>query len=155
MKPSGDDRCTQGDYVSLPGPEGYISAAVAKDTGAGSLKCPWKISVQLGQRINISIVDFHPVTDTINCIPLAYIVDVTSKENRTVCKPNERSQQVYVSTGNSVQIQMITASTSLNNQEAFLLHYGGKANKLLLFTMHWLSLGGPSLVLKDDFLISS
>ena len=111
-------------YLPLSRSEGYISAKVAMDTRGGSLKCPWQLAAQHGQRINVSIVDFHPVIHTANCIPVAYITDVTAKENRTVCKLYERNGHVYLSEGNNIQIQLITASSSMQNQE-FLLHYEG------------------------------
>ena len=126
VKPPSDDICTHDDYVSLPKPEGYLSAKQAKETGAGSLACPWQLAAQQGQRINISIIDFNPITDVTNCVPIAFITDIKSRENRTVCKPNERSQHVFSSKGNSVQIQIITSTTGTLNAEEFLLHYRGK-----------------------------
>ena len=49
-------------YSSQPivtyGSEGYISSLIAKKTGCGSSKAPWKIEVLPGQQINISIISF-------------------------------------------------------------------------------------------------
>ena len=125
VKPASDDQCTQADYLPLLGSEGYVSAKLAKDTGAGSLNCPWQFSAQQGQRINISIIDFHPHRDTTTCIPIAYITDINTKENWTICKPTERNHHAYLSESNSVQIQIITVPSTLRTHETLLLHYEG------------------------------
>ena len=127
MNPADDDQCKHADYVTPPGPEGYISPKAARESNAGSLTCPWQLVAQQGQRINVSIIDFNPVTDAINCIPIAYITDIKSRENRTVCKSNERNQHAYLSTNNTMQIQILTTSESVDYQEEFLLHYKGNA----------------------------
>ena len=135
-KPSSDDQCKRSNYHPLPGLDGYISTTVAKDTNAGSLNCPWQLAAQQGQRINISLIDFHPLTDTLDCIPVAYITEVKSHENRTVCKPNERNQHILISNSNIMHIQLVP-STSIDSQEALLLHYEGKVIVLLHSTMQY------------------
>ncbi len=44
--------------VTLENPEGYIANVVTEDTGYGTSYCPWKIKVNKGQRINITLQDF-------------------------------------------------------------------------------------------------
>ena len=72
------------------------------------------------------MIDFHPATDVVNTLPIAYITDVESKENTTVYESNERNHHVYLSESNCVQIQIITASKGTQSQEMFLLHYQGE-----------------------------
>ena len=40
--------------------EGYLSSLVAAQSGYGSVDCPWTITAQEGQRINITLLDFSP-----------------------------------------------------------------------------------------------
>ena len=50
--------CYSPQPVTTHGSQGYISSTVAKKTGCGSSKAPWKIEVLPGQQINISIISF-------------------------------------------------------------------------------------------------
>ena len=38
---------------------GYLSSEHAQRSGQGSADCPWVINVEPGQRINITLLDFH------------------------------------------------------------------------------------------------
>ncbi len=42
---------------------GYISSAWTAQTGAGSDQCPWIITAEEGQRLNITLLDFTPSVD--------------------------------------------------------------------------------------------
>ena len=80
MNPRASHQCIQPDSVSHEGEEGYISANIAKETGEGSLDCPWTLTGQRGQQINISLIDFHPDRELTGCTAVAYIVDGRSKD---------------------------------------------------------------------------
>ena len=64
--------CYLSQSILAYGKEGYISSSVAKKTGCGSSKAPWKIEVLPGQQINISIISFDKQASSLhginNCI---------------------------------------------------------------------------------------
>ena len=37
---------------------GYLASVVTMETGYGSSRCPWRLKVSSGQRINITLLDF-------------------------------------------------------------------------------------------------
>ena len=125
-KPNDDDHCRSTSHLSLYKSNGYISARTAMDTGAGFLTCPWQLNGQYGQRINVSIINFHQFKETGLCTPIAYITDMATKENQTICTPTERNQHVYLSDSNTVQIQLYTTPPAAHGIESFLLHYEGE-----------------------------
>ncbi len=43
--------------------EGHISSVITQDTGVGSVMCPWKIALNPGQRINITLYDYAIPTE--------------------------------------------------------------------------------------------
>ena len=49
--------------MALTGDEGHISSIITKEHGVGSIMCPWKISLNPGQRINITLFDYAIPTD--------------------------------------------------------------------------------------------
>ena len=49
--------------MTLTSDEGFISSVIAENLGVGSMLCPWKISLNPGQRINITLYDFATPTD--------------------------------------------------------------------------------------------
>ena len=38
--------------------------------GWGNLQCPWKLEVQPGQSIHLTVIDFEPETQQHSCIPI-------------------------------------------------------------------------------------
>ena len=55
--------CRDDDAMTLTAREGHISSLITEERGVGSVKCPWKISLNPGQRINITLYDFGIPTD--------------------------------------------------------------------------------------------
>ena len=59
--PKNSEICQPGDFVSLPGHDGYISSNTAQISGNGRQGCPWRIQAEPGQWINITLITFnHP-----------------------------------------------------------------------------------------------
>ena len=55
--------CRDDDAMTLTASEGHISSLITEERGVGSVMCPWKISLNPGQRINITLYDFGIPTD--------------------------------------------------------------------------------------------
>jgi len=45
-------------HVTVRQPFGYLSNYITESRGYGSLTCPWRIELQRGERINITLIDF-------------------------------------------------------------------------------------------------
>ena len=45
-------------HVRVTHPFGYLSNYITESRGYGSLTCPWRIELQRGERINITLIDF-------------------------------------------------------------------------------------------------
>jgi len=55
--------CSSQHYVSVTSkPVGYIISDVTQTTGVGSERCPWLVSVRLGQRIRVTMFDLATST---------------------------------------------------------------------------------------------
>ena len=91
--------------IEISTSEGYISSAVA-DNGWGTVNCPWKIIAQPGQTINITAIDFHPLTSQQNCQRLGLVKDTQSKKEKQICRNSHREQHVYLSSGHQLEIQI-------------------------------------------------
>jgi len=45
-------------HVTVTQPYGYLSNFITESRGYGSFTCPWRIELQRGERINITLIDF-------------------------------------------------------------------------------------------------
>ena len=57
--PTPSQGCEPPYTLVIHGSHGYISSSVAKNTGCGNMDHPWRIEVQPGQRVNITLTSFH------------------------------------------------------------------------------------------------
>jgi len=53
-----DEDCQGLRYVPVTHPFGYLSNYITELHSYGSLTCPWRIQLQRGERINITLIDF-------------------------------------------------------------------------------------------------
>ena len=62
----GHTLCTTSGPLLVTQPQGYISNAVARDRFCGSMKAPWRIEVEPGQSVNVSLINYtaqkNPIT---------------------------------------------------------------------------------------------
>ena len=128
IRPADSTQCVTDKRHEVSTSEGYISTTVA-DNGWGTMNCPWKIIAQPGQTINITAIDFHPLTSQQNCQRLGLVKDTQSKKKKEICKNSQREQHVYMSSGHDIEITMDNDRTQLT-PEAFLIHY--KGNRTLI-----------------------
>lgn len=118
----------------MPDAEGYIASVVTRETGSGSIKCPWIVRVAPGQRVNVTLFDFDVTPTAVRgdtCHVYAIIRDVPSAaavSEVTVCGGGDRRvKSVFLSETNSVEIEIVArgADTAHDSMPYFLLHYTG------------------------------
>ena len=137
---------------------GYLSSMVATKTSAGTASCPWRIQTPLGQKVNVTLLNFvmsttSPVwssppegaggtgggriptkTPLELCYDVAAIRDETTKRSVTACSSEPRMRSVYLSTGSQIEIEF--AVRNLMAQQAsppsvqFLILFEGEESKM-------------------------
>ena len=55
------ERCRVGRQITVRVQSGYLSSVVTTETGRGGAECPWRLTVDRGQRINLTLVNFARV----------------------------------------------------------------------------------------------
>ena len=113
---------------------GYLGSIQTIENGKGSPICPWYLAGQLGQVINITLINFSrlpPKTDSSladgmkkprQCYQLAIIKDSGNSYPVTECDLATRKKHILVSKGASVEILILTKQQPDVN---FLLFYQG------------------------------
>lgn len=60
--------CLQGETIAVPLTgevrSGFLASTVTDTYGLGSANCPWRLTAQLGQRLNITLYDFNTQSKT-------------------------------------------------------------------------------------------
>ena len=120
--------------------EGYISSYVTQKTGCGDSDNPWLLTADVGQRINITLIDFAAATengsdeDDSQCNVYATIRDNrgTAVVN-TVCGGQKKKLiPVFISTSNSVEIKLVGKSIQQGyNEGQFLLKFTSKLSDFM------------------------
>lgn len=130
--------CKYSDGHVLKDSEGYISSLVTRETGCGLMGAPWKIELEKGQTINITLIDFNPgnvsqlnspLLDT-TCRVYATIRDTSTSPSKTICGEKARQHHIYASRTNEVEIR-IMGSQSTHSEPEFLLYYQGRPTCIL------------------------
>ena len=99
---------------------------ISSSSSSSQLQCgikaqPWILEAPVGQRINVSLLDFtaailserssderrEPTEDV--CLQYGYVIDKSAKKNVSICgrttgRTTQREQSIYLSTSNSLQI---------------------------------------------------
>ena len=130
--------------TNLTANQAWIPSSITMETGCGSKDMPWMITVDPGQRINVTLLDFSvertyhvkrlndidafDIEATV-CNEYAVIHEVESEWKTMVCGGNSRSSDVYLSKTNTLRIEI----TNTGNRY-FLLKYEGEAMPLCLVT---------------------
>ena len=119
--------------ISTNTAEGYIASSVTKSTGCGDASRPWILTAEVGQRINITLIDFaysessDRSNENYDCIVYATIKDGDSGITHTVCGGGyNRAIPVFLSSSNAIEIRLVGKSIQQNNNEGqYLLKYTG------------------------------
>lgn len=120
-----------------------LSADANAASSCGSRSHPWRLQAPVGQRINISLLDFTGSTAVsadreFSCRQYGYVIDKASKKNVSICAVAAvdgmtltRENAVYVSDTNIMDVVLLTA-TNLNYN--FLLKLHGTCQRTNFFS---------------------
>ena len=108
---------------------------MASEYGYGSSRCPWHISAEPGQRINITLHNFarsHSQGEGGSaqvrpdaCYEFALLKDGASKKNIVGCVGEGRHTHVYTSVGRSVELHVLERIIS-SSAVHFMIEYNGE-----------------------------
>jgi len=118
---------------------GYIASVITAETqsssSCGSSKCPWKIEVESGQTINVTLLDFAleqrasssavGYVSAENCFRYAVIKESPSHRSFPVCGGHGRTQFVYSSVTNVIEVHVVSPEV-FSQKGQFLVYYEGK-----------------------------
>lgn len=125
--------------------EGYLAGTVLQEpalTAALNVACPWKITAQPGQSINISLVNFNATrtapyssyghgsntavgsTHRGPCLDVATVMDGDSEESIQLCRHQQRETTVFVSRTHDITVHLPQTSQP-HGTGLFLLRYKG------------------------------
>ena len=118
----------------------YISGQTQSGDGAsrrcGTKDHPWTLEAQVGQRIDVSLVDFtasttsepRPRRDGDCRVKYGYIVDKAARRNVSICGDGPvRDRAVYVSQSSSVYLVLAETGPRDTNEEqsTFIVRFSG------------------------------
>ena len=127
--------------ISNVGAEGYIASYVTQTTSCGDFNNPWVLTVDEGQRINITLIDFTSINAKEHidnneiCIVYATIRDVKSIVRNVVCGGGQtKTTPVFMSASNSVEIHLVyPVNKQQKTEHIFLLKYSSKLKFYICF----------------------
>ena len=126
-------QCQSHHHIKLNKSTGYIATIETEEHGFGSADCPWKITVNPGQKINITLFNFARYSITTSgsvrpevCYEIGEIKENSERKRITLCDAvGGRQTRIYVSKTNTVSLQFVSGPT-LKSLGAFLFKYDGK-----------------------------
>ena len=125
-------RCSAAADVKVGQSGAVLASYLADTTGCGSPRAPWRITVQPGQRIDISMLNFNWATDEdtsqlsfggTKCDAVGFIVDGSLGINKTICSRSARQGPIYTTSSSAADVIMTTATRE--DSRAFLLQITG------------------------------
>ena len=130
-------KCQGNEPITLTniGTEGYISSYITQKTSCGDKDNPWLISADIGQRINITLIDFVNIGSkdsgeeaNYKCTVYGTIRDGNGAVTNTVCGGSgKKIIPVFLSTSNSIEVRLISKPVQQNSNDGhFLLKYTSK-----------------------------
>ena len=150
MSLSDEEGCDDGE-IKVTAEEGYIAGGsdlTPEGMTTQSVPCTWIIEAQTGQRINITMINFNYKGlkgyrygyrrrghTGITCTDVATITDEDIEKNIRLCEDQPRQTQVYLSSSDTVKLQIIQRAATSKSQALaglFLLHYKGSVSGLFL-----------------------
>lgn len=121
-----------------------ISTSSAKTDSSSVSSCgsrahPWHLEAPLGQRINISILDFRVTPrDGASCLQYGYILDKANKKNVSICAKHDmgevqsqREDAIFTSGVNNLDLVLFSGAANADNFN-FLLKLTGVITSSLL-----------------------
>jgi len=114
----------------------FMSSSSAVSEGqsvssCGSRSQPWRLEAPLGQRINISLLDFSGLAATsrdgdVTCYQYGYVIDKVNKKNVSICsvKGVEKQRESHVCTSESNTVNIVLTGIDMANSN-FLVKVQG------------------------------
>ena len=139
-------------HAHVTRPAGYIASVITAETqsssSCGSSKCPWKIEVESGQTINVTLMDFSwkqraggstPSTgagyvSADNCFRYAVIKESPAHRSFPVCGGHGRTQFVYSSVTNVIEIHVVSPEV-FSQKGQFLIFYEGQSRVIFTYLL--------------------
>ncbi len=128
-----DEKCFGPTPIPIPTQNGYISSLVTRESNCGSMKSPWLIQTQPGQKINFTLYDFALHSrqsggqgngNTV-CLVYANIrEEEPSGHSETVCGGRSRVSSTWISSANRVEVRVVGSRPE--NDGHFLIKYDGQ-----------------------------
>lgn len=126
--------------VRLMRTHGFIGSPLDESADYGSTKCPWDLTVQPGQRLNITILNFMNTESNAGpdglsygpqrtdvCLEVAVVHDLEFNERRpvTVCGGDARQLHVMVSQSHRISIELSNRKM-MRSMGTFIIEYQGQ-----------------------------
>lgn len=149
-------RCRVGQPITLRVQSGYLSSSVTTDSGRGGADCPWRLTVAVGQHINLTLINFarvslpsaddwsqsHTPSPTTSppaaatrpkvCYQLATLRERRFSRVLTECEGAARRSHAFLSTSNVMEVDIIVSKV-LNVH--FLLHFQGNYHRKIMIQL--------------------
>lgn len=115
----------------LDGRSGYLSSHMSVERAYGSSRCPWKIPLNSGQYVNITLHHFistsspayllHPNA----CYNVMQLRQNSNIENVRICTNDPREKHVLISYDRDVELTFLDQH-SIENVGHFVVYYEGE-----------------------------
>ncbi len=127
----------------LPGSPASSGRGPGTAAASSSVGCSWVIAAQSGQKINLTMINFdykggvaghrHSYRRRghagVACTDVAMVTDGDTKQNIRLCEDQPRETQAYLSTSDSIELQIYNRALpgkTPSEKGLFLLQYKGK-----------------------------
>ena len=118
-------KCVERGHAHVRVERAYLASNITYKR-CGSSSCPWRIELQPGQRVNITLFDFaRKRSETTKCDFRYAVIKENGKGDTPVCAASARETHVYTSVGHLVEIHMVSPEVIRNNGQ-FILYYQGE-----------------------------
>jgi hypothetical protein len=138
--------------VAVVNDQQFIASSTSFTDGTSMSNCgsrshPWRLEAPVGQRINISLLDFSgssavntPRDRDVTCRQYGFVTEKLNRKNVSICAVSrdgevrlQREKTVFTSESNRVDVILTTGTSSENN---FLVKINGKCVKFLCSFIH-------------------
>ena len=126
----------------LTSQQGYLASDITKEHGLGSVRCPWLIKANPGQKVKLALYNFARSSKVIPdmapesrpdiCYEFASLRDNGKEKSLTACGGEDRVNLIHISETNVVEVTFVSAAL-LRKLGTFLLKYEGMYYIMLMF----------------------
>ena len=123
------EECQENQTISLQATSGFLSTLTTDDTGFGSATCPWTITVDPGQRVELVYYNLQDskqtAADPRGCPLFAVVRENGKSRDFNLCEMTSREGHLFTARSNQIQFYFISpvAQSEVPN---FIVQYRGK-----------------------------